>query len=182
MGHARIFLACALLGAASAGCSAESSAEDLDTTEDGVSSVASAVGYVLDDVPGQKAGPHCTGTLVAPNVVLTAAHCILSPKEAELVYGPSAARYGLGLWAWVAKRPSLYRFGTRIAMHVMGYYARKTGKFHAMPFASGWLVSRGARGSHTPVPPAGAGCCVCCASSVPGNTCYWAVLLARGVG
>ena len=59
-------------------------------------------------------------------------------REFERHLQPSAARYGLGLWAWVAKRPSLYRFGTRIAMHVMGYYARKTGKYHAMPFASGW--------------------------------------------
>ncbi|MFO1168119.1 MAG: LutB/LldF family L-lactate oxidation iron-sulfur protein [Rhodoblastus sp.] len=59
-------------------------------------------------------------------------------REFERHLQPSAARYGLGLWAWVAKRPSLYRFGTRIAMHVMGYYARKTGKFHAMPFAAGW--------------------------------------------
>ena len=59
-------------------------------------------------------------------------------REFERHLTPSAARYGLGLWAWVAKRPKLYRFGTRIVMHVMGYYARKTGKFFAMPFASGW--------------------------------------------
>jgi V8-like Glu-specific endopeptidase len=95
MGLARTFLVWALVGAAAAGCSAESSSEDLDSSEDGVTSAASAVGYVLDDVPGQKAGPHCTGTLVAPNVVLTAAHCILSPKEAELVYGSAASRYGV---------------------------------------------------------------------------------------
>jgi len=36
-------------------------------------------------------------------------------REFERHLQPSAARYGLGLWAWVAKRPSLYRFGTRIA-------------------------------------------------------------------
>ncbi len=59
-------------------------------------------------------------------------------REFERHLQPSAARYGLGLWAWVAKRPALYRFGTRIAMHVMGFYARKTGKFRAMPLASGW--------------------------------------------
>jgi L-lactate dehydrogenase complex protein LldF len=59
-------------------------------------------------------------------------------REFERHLQPSVARYGLGLWAWVARRPALYRFGTRIAMHVMGFYARKTGKFHAMPFASGW--------------------------------------------
>ncbi len=59
-------------------------------------------------------------------------------REFERHLTPASARYGLGLWAWVAKRPSLYRLGTRVAMHVMGFYARKTGKFHAMPFASGW--------------------------------------------
>ena len=59
-------------------------------------------------------------------------------REFERHLTPASARYGLGLWAWVAKRPSLYRAATRAAMHVMGFYARKTGKFHAMPFASGW--------------------------------------------
>ena len=58
-------------------------------------------------------------------------------REFERHLTPSVARYGLGLWAWVAQRPKLYRLGTRIVMHVMGYYARKTGKFYAMPFASG---------------------------------------------
>ncbi len=59
-------------------------------------------------------------------------------REFERHLTPSVARYGLGLWAFVAKRPALYRLATRVAMHVMGFYARKTGKFHAMPLATGW--------------------------------------------
>ncbi len=59
-------------------------------------------------------------------------------REFERHLSPSTARYGLDLWAFFAKRPALYRAATRVAMHVMGYYARKTGKFHALPMASGW--------------------------------------------
>jgi L-lactate dehydrogenase complex protein LldF len=59
-------------------------------------------------------------------------------REFERHLAPSTLRYGLGLWAFFAKRPKLYRAATRVAMHVMGFYARKTGRFSALPFASGW--------------------------------------------
>ncbi|MFV0281761.1 MAG: LutB/LldF family L-lactate oxidation iron-sulfur protein [Rhodoblastus sp.] len=59
-------------------------------------------------------------------------------REFERHLTPSSARYGLAVWAWVARRPALYRALTRAAMHVLGFYARKTGKYRAMPFASGW--------------------------------------------
>ncbi|MFO1115010.1 MAG: LutB/LldF family L-lactate oxidation iron-sulfur protein [Beijerinckiaceae bacterium] len=59
-------------------------------------------------------------------------------REFERHLAPSSLRYGLGAWAFFARRPTLYRWATRVAMHVMGYYARKTGRYSAMPLASGW--------------------------------------------
>ena len=59
-------------------------------------------------------------------------------REFERHLEPSPVRYGLGVWAFFAKRPRLYGPATRIAAHVMAYYARKTGRFRALPLASGW--------------------------------------------
>jgi secreted trypsin-like serine protease len=77
------------------GCSAESTSADANTSIDAVSQASSPIGYVMDDVPGRATGPHCTGTLIAPRVVLTAGHCLLSPREVSLIYGVDAAKYAL---------------------------------------------------------------------------------------
>jgi len=86
-------LSCVLL-AATIGCSAEA-AGDGETLESNLASGSSAIGYVIDDVPGRQTGPHCTGTLVAPRVVMTAAHCILSQEEVLFMYGRDASKYSI---------------------------------------------------------------------------------------
>lgn len=83
-----------VLLATTVGCSAEASS-DGETLESNVSSQTSAIGYVIDDVPGRPTGPHCTATLVAPRVVMTAAHCILSEQEVQFMYGRDSAKYGI---------------------------------------------------------------------------------------
>ena len=95
LGRTLALLVALASAALTVGCSAEASSGASDTSEDGVAQAASAVGYVIDDVPGRATGAHCTGTLVSPRIVLTAAHCILSPKEVELAYGADAAKYGV---------------------------------------------------------------------------------------
>lgn len=55
---------------------------------------------------------------------------------------PSTVRYGLGMWGFVAKRPALYRFATKIAMGMLGAMGRKRGRFSALPLAGGWTDSR----------------------------------------
>lgn len=55
---------------------------------------------------------------------------------------PPTARVGLTLWAFVARRPALYRLATRLAMAALGALGRRRGRFSRLPFASGWTVSR----------------------------------------
>jgi L-lactate dehydrogenase complex protein LldF len=55
---------------------------------------------------------------------------------------PPTARYGLRLWAYAAKRPWLYRHGTRVAMALLGWLGRRRGAFRRLPLAGGWTVSR----------------------------------------
>ena len=56
--------------------------------------------------------------------------------------GPPTARYGLALWAFMAKRPSLYHVGARLAMAMLGWFGRRKGRFSRLPLAGGWTGSR----------------------------------------
>jgi len=54
---------------------------------------------------------------------------------------PVTMRRGLGLWAWAAKRPTLYRLGTRVAIAALRRFGRK-GWIARLPLASGWTAAR----------------------------------------
>ena len=55
---------------------------------------------------------------------------------------PAAVRWNLGLWAWFAKRPTMYRLATRAGMGALSLLARGKGAFRSMPFAGGWIKGR----------------------------------------
>jgi L-lactate dehydrogenase complex protein LldF len=63
-------------------------------------------------------------------------------REFERHLQPQAMRYGLAFWAWFAKRPGLYRLGTRAAAMGLGFLGRKRGHFDRLPFAGGWTAGR----------------------------------------
>ncbi len=63
-------------------------------------------------------------------------------REYERHLAPATFRYGLGLWAFFARRPALYKFATGLAMPVMSFLGRKTGRFAKLPLASGWTDHR----------------------------------------
>ncbi len=63
-------------------------------------------------------------------------------REFERHLTPQTMRYGLGFWAFFAKRPALYRLGTRVAALAMGWLGRKTGRFGWLPLAGGWTATR----------------------------------------
>jgi L-lactate dehydrogenase complex protein LldF len=53
---------------------------------------------------------------------------------------PAQTRGALGLWAWAAKRPRLYRLGSGMAVRVMRLFGR--GWIARMPLAGGWTRHR----------------------------------------
>jgi L-lactate dehydrogenase complex protein LldF len=55
---------------------------------------------------------------------------------------PKAATLGLGLWAFFAKRPALYRLATRIAGRFLKTAAGRRGVVRALPLMNGWFAVR----------------------------------------
>ncbi len=55
---------------------------------------------------------------------------------------PAGERFALGLWAFFAKRPALYRLTTGLATRALALVGRARGRFSWLPFASGWTRSR----------------------------------------
>ncbi len=53
---------------------------------------------------------------------------------------PGAVRYGLGIWAYVASRPALYRIATKVAVAALRLLGR--GTIRALPFGGGWTGER----------------------------------------
>ncbi len=62
--------------------------------------------------------------------------------EFERHLSPATQRWGLGLWAFAARRPRLYHFGTRLAMRVLGKLGARRGRFRQLPLAGGWTKHR----------------------------------------
>jgi L-lactate dehydrogenase complex protein LldF len=54
---------------------------------------------------------------------------------------PKTITAGLGLWAFAAKRPALYRFGASLMAWFLKAMARR-GTVHALPLAQGWFAVR----------------------------------------
>jgi L-lactate dehydrogenase complex protein LldF len=63
-------------------------------------------------------------------------------KEFEKHLTPAAVRTGLSLWAFAAKRPKLYHFGTRIAARILSHFGHGKGRLSFLPLASGWTGTR----------------------------------------
>ncbi|MBR0677525.1 iron-sulfur cluster-binding protein [Roseomonas alkaliterrae] len=71
-------------------------------------------------------------------------------REFERHLTPAAARRNLGLWAWFAKRPGMYRLATRAAVGALRLLGRGKGAFRSLPLAGGWTAGR-----DLPVPEGG---------------------------
>jgi L-lactate dehydrogenase complex protein LldF len=54
---------------------------------------------------------------------------------------PRSVRAGIGLWAFVARRPGLYRLASSLGIKAMRLFARK-GWIRSMPLARGWTEYR----------------------------------------
>jgi L-lactate dehydrogenase complex protein LldF len=63
-------------------------------------------------------------------------------REFERNLNPAVARYGLGLWAFFAKKPWLYNLSTRVAAKAMNLMGRKKGRFQSLPGLGAWTKYR----------------------------------------
>ena len=63
-------------------------------------------------------------------------------REFERHLSPAPLRYGLGFWAFFARRPTLYRLATDLAARAMHLAGRGKGRFSWAPLAGGWTQYR----------------------------------------
>jgi L-lactate dehydrogenase complex protein LldF len=63
-------------------------------------------------------------------------------REFERGLNPKVARYGLKFWAWFARRPTVYRLATYLAMPLVGILGGRRRRFRFLPFALGWVRYR----------------------------------------
>ena len=54
---------------------------------------------------------------------------------------PKSITFGLGIWAFAAKRPALYRFGASVLARLLKSIGRR-GTVHALPVMTGWFAVR----------------------------------------
>ncbi len=66
----------------------------------------------------------------------------LRARQFEAGMAPATLRRGLRLWAFMARRPALYRTVTGLAMSVLGRLGRQRGRFRWLPLARGWTSAR----------------------------------------
>ncbi|MCR4265587.1 LutB/LldF family L-lactate oxidation iron-sulfur protein [Nitratireductor sp. ZSWI3] len=63
-------------------------------------------------------------------------------REFERGLNPATQRFGLGLWAFFARRPRLYRLATALTIPVLAGLAGSRGRFRSLPLAGGWTRHR----------------------------------------
>jgi L-lactate dehydrogenase complex protein LldF len=63
-------------------------------------------------------------------------------REFERHLTPGAVRTNMGLWAFLARRPWLYRLATRASTVGLGWLGRKKGRFSSLPLVGGWTSGR----------------------------------------
>lgn len=66
----------------------------------------------------------------------------LREREFEKGISPATVRWGLAVWAWLAKRPALYRLATALPIRLMAMLAGRKGRFRRLPLAGGWTSQR----------------------------------------
>jgi L-lactate dehydrogenase complex protein LldF len=65
-------------------------------------------------------------------------------REAQWERGlrPWYEKVGVALWAYAAKRPSLYAFGSSVAVRVLRWMGGDAGRIRKLPVGAGWTLTR----------------------------------------
>jgi L-lactate dehydrogenase complex protein LldF len=66
----------------------------------------------------------------------------LREKQFDRGLRPLGERLGLRLWGWVAARPTLYRFLTRVAVRILHWMGGKRGLISRLPLGQEWTQFR----------------------------------------
>ena len=66
----------------------------------------------------------------------------LREQEFDKGIPPVTVRWGLWIWAFLARRPALYRLATALPMRLLGLLGRQSGRFRRLPMAGGWTAQR----------------------------------------
>jgi len=66
----------------------------------------------------------------------------LREKQWERGLRPWYEKVGIGLWAYAAMRPSLYAFGSKVAVRVLRWMGGDAKRIRSLPIGAGWTVSR----------------------------------------
>ena len=66
----------------------------------------------------------------------------LREQQFERHLRPWPERPGLRLWSWLATRPALYAFATRIGARLLRALGGREGLLHKLPLAGGWMDGR----------------------------------------
>ena len=66
----------------------------------------------------------------------------LREKQWERGLRPWYETVGVGLWAYAALRPSLYAFGSKVAVRVLRWMGGDAKRIRSLPVGAGWTVSR----------------------------------------
>jgi L-lactate dehydrogenase complex protein LldF len=62
--------------------------------------------------------------------------------EFERHLTPVTTRWALGLWAFIAARPRLYRLATALAARLLVAAGRRDGAISRLPLGGGWTATR----------------------------------------
>lgn len=98
--------------------------------------------------PGHEDLPHaatmCSACSFACPVKIPLPDLMRNLREDQAANGeqPWPERLGLGLWAYAAMHPSLYRLVSRVASRLLRLRGLGNGKIGSLPFASGWFANR----------------------------------------
>ncbi|MHB0952177.1 MAG: LutB/LldF family L-lactate oxidation iron-sulfur protein [Allorhizobium sp.] len=63
-------------------------------------------------------------------------------REFERHLTPASSRYGIGVWAFFAKRPKLYHMATSLGMGALSMLGGRKKRISSLPLASGWTKYR----------------------------------------
>ncbi|MBV8425353.1 MAG: iron-sulfur cluster-binding protein [Candidatus Eremiobacteraeota bacterium] len=94
------------------------------------------------DLPGASSFCSACESVCPMKIPLPNIFRVWREQTFESGLSPQAQRTSIALWAWLAKRPALYRRVMRAAASMLGMLGRRRGRFSSLPFAGGWTYGR----------------------------------------